>query len=106
MLKYKMTVPHVQLKYKKMYFSFISISFAKNTGENASYLSLCLCVSIVRRKIKCKISFNFKVKWCLVAARLRVFCLQYRNASPFLSLLLTSRGDGSCMGTSLLRFTL
>lgn len=55
----------------------------KNTGENASYLSLCLCVSIVHRKIKCKINFNFKVKWCLVAARPRVFCLQYRNASLF-----------------------
>lgn len=74
MLKYKMTVPHVQLKYLKKCI-LASFQFAKNTGENASYLSLCLCVSIIHRKIKCKINLNFKVKWRLVAAWLLVLCL-------------------------------
>lgn len=61
MLKYKMTVPHVQLKYLKCvlaFLFFISI-YLRYTGENASYLSLCLCVSIFHRKIKCKINLNF-----------------------------------------------
>lgn len=75
MLKYKMTVPHVQLKILKMCFSFISI-YSQYTGENTSYLSLCLCVYIFHRKIKkCKINLNLKVKWCPVAARLLAFCL-------------------------------
>lgn len=58
-----------------MYFSFISI-YLQYTGENASYLSLCLCVPIFHRKIKkSKINVNFKVKWGLVAARPLALCL-------------------------------
>lgn len=67
-----MTVPHVQLKYKKCILALFQ--YLQYTGENASYLSLCLCVSIFHRKIKSKINLNFKVKWCLVAWLL-VFCL-------------------------------
>lgn len=55
-----------------MCFSYISIYL--HTGENASYLSLCLCTYIFHRKIKCKMNLNLKVKWCLVAAWLLVFC--------------------------------
>lgn len=40
-----------------MYFSFISI-YLQYTGENASYLSLCLCVSIFHRKIKMQNKFK------------------------------------------------
>lgn len=76
MLEYKLTVPHVQLKCLKCVLaSFFFSIYLQYTGEKASYLSLCLCVSIIHRKIKCKINLNFKVKWCVVAAWLLFFCL-------------------------------
>lgn len=46
-----MTVPHVQLKYQKCVLALLR-SVLRYTGEGASYLGLCLCVSAVHRKIK------------------------------------------------------
>lgn len=51
MLKYKMTVPHVQLKILKMYFSFISI-FAIHWRECKLPQLMSVRVFIFHRKIK------------------------------------------------------
>lgn len=133
MLKYKMTVPHVQLKISKMFCVLLmSLSFVccsrfvlRYSGQNASYLGSCLCAYVLRRKNRQKkkrlnnlISpSNLKVKWRLLAthhAACQASQIQYRNVSLFSLFLLsrslarlpTSPGDKSCMGTSLPHFRL
>lgn len=73
MLKYKMTVPHVQTEIFN-FFSFQSI--CKYTGEKCELPQLMsVHVLIFNRKIKMQNKFLiFKVKWCVVAAWLLVFC--------------------------------
>lgn len=130
MLKYKMTVPHVQLKISKMFcfvllmsLSFLFFFFFNvfcDTLERMQATSAHVCARILSvEKRKTQNNFfspsNLKVKWRLVATHLpacQLSQIQYRNVSLFsllsfsLSRLPTSPGDKSCMGTSLPHFRL
>lgn len=104
MLKYKNDSTSCTTEILKMYFSFISI-YLQNTGENASYLSLCLCVPIFHRKIKIKNKCKFQGETGLVCSLLPAVSLRY-SIEMRLLVLLVSRGDESCMGTSAPHFRL
>lgn len=103
MLKYKMTVPHVQLKISKnVLFCFNSLSFCclsvfgcvlRYAERNASYLGSCLCARIfsVKRKKKTlffplpQISRLSGVWWLNSSAACQLAHTLYRNASLSLS---------------------